>query len=197
MGLPRRGLLALVLPAAGCAGAPPPEPPLQPIGYGYLTPLPLRVGVLRIDAADPPPPPGDIGATLAPTPAEAVRIMARDRLSAVGTAGEAVFRVTRAGLVRRGDGLTCQLACRLEVTGAEEGEQGFVEAAARAAVSGSEASRPQAAARLLRRAMDGLNVELEFQVKRNLRAWLVPAAPGGALPAPPAGEVTREDLPRS
>jgi hypothetical protein len=199
--LPRRGVLAALVPAAAaaCGSTPPPEPPLQPISYSYLIPLPLNVGSLRIDEANPAAQPGDTGALLSPTPAEAVRIMGRDRLSAVGTGGQAVFQVTRASLVRAGNVLTCQLACRVEVTGAEEGQRGFVEANARASVSGADATRPQAAERLLRRTMDGLNVEFEYQVKRNLRAWLVVVAPGsrGALPAPPAGEVSREELPRS
>jgi len=184
------------LPAA-CGSRPEPEAPLQPVSYTYLTPLPLQVGSLAIDPA-PPPPPGDIGALLSPSPAEAVLIMARDRLSAVGTAGMASFRVTQASLLRSGSAMSCQLACRLEVSGAEPGHAGFVEAAARASVSGAEAARPQAAERLLRRTMDGLNVEFEFQVKRNLRDWLVAVAPGsrGVLPAPAPGEVAREDLPR-
>lgn len=197
---PRRALLALpalLLPAA-CGSRQAPEAPLQPVSYGYLTPLPLQVAVLTIDPASPPTPPGDIGALLSPSPAEAVRIMARDRVSAVGSAGTARFRVTQASLLRTGGAMTCQLACRLEVTGAEPGRGGFVEAAARASVSGADAARVQAAERLLRRTMDGLNVEFEFQAKRNLRDWLVPVAPGsrGALPAPAAGEVAREELPR-
>lgn len=197
---PRRALLALpalLLPAA-CGSRQAPEAPLQPVSYGYLTALPLQVAVLTIDPASPPTPPGDIGALLSPSPAEAVRIMARDRVSAVGTAGTASFRVTQASLLRTGGAMTCQLACRLEVTGAEPGRGGFVEAAARASVSGADAARVQAAERLLRRTMDGLNVEFEFQAKRNLRDWLVPVAPGsrGALPAPAAGEVAREELPR-
>lgn len=194
-------MLAL-LPAgvAACSSPAPPEVPLGPIGYGYLTALPLQVANLQIEPGSPPPAPGDIGATLATPPSEAVRIMARDRLSAVGTSGgTATFRVTQASLVRQGSTITCQLACRLEVdSGSIEGGRGFAEANARASVSGADAARPQAAERLLRRTMDGLNVEFEFQVKRNLRRWLVVVAPGsrGALPAPPAGEVEREDLPR-
>lgn len=198
-----RRRLALLLPTglAACADPAPPERPLGRIGYDYLLPLPLQVATLSVEPGDPPAPPGDIGRTLATAPAEAVRVMARDRLSAVGTAGgSARFRVMQATMLRQGSAITCQLACRLDVdSGTEEGGRGFAEANARAQVSGADASRPQAADRLLRRAMDLLNVEFEYQVKRNLRRWLVTVAPGsrGALPAPAAGEVEREDLPRS
>ncbi len=198
-----RRRLAWLLPAgvAACADTAPPERPLGPIGFDYLLPLPLQVASLAVEPGNPPVPPGDIGRTLTTPPAEAVRIMARDRLSAVGTAGgSATFRVTQASVVRQGSAILCQLGCRLEIaSGTEAGGSGFAEANARAQVSGADASRPQAADRLLRRAMDLLNVEFEYQVKRNLRRWLVTVAPGsrGALPAPAAGEVEREDLPRS
>ncbi|MBD0273381.1 MAG: hypothetical protein ICV73_15810 [Acetobacteraceae bacterium] len=163
------------------------------MSWTHLTPLPLDVAALEVVPTAPPPPPGDIGAEVSPSPAEAVRGMARDRLSAFGGSGQAVFLVTAASLVReRGGALRCALGCRLEVTGSggEEGP-GFVEAAAQRGVSGAEAARPRAADLLLRQAMEDLNVEFEFQVRRNLRRWLVSAAPAGAAAPPP---VSREDL---
>jgi hypothetical protein len=42
--------------------------------------------------------------------------------------------------------------------------------------------------------MDDLNVELEFQVRRNLREWLEPAG-SAAVPAG-AGGIEREELQR-
>jgi hypothetical protein len=198
----RRALLLAAGVPAACAGDEPPPRPLDPIGYAFLTPLPLNVATIEIAPENPPPVPGDIGARLVPTPVEAVRIMGRDRLTAVGTEGRAVFAASRASITPAGGGLACVVACRLEVLDSSGERRGFVTAEARASVSGSEANRPQAAERLLRRAMDGLNVEFEFQLRRNLRDWLAtvpPGAPGGAGGAggTSPGEVTREDLPRS
>ena len=51
-----------------------------------------------------------------------------------------------------------------------------------------------AAEEIVRQAMDDLNVELEFQVRRNLREWLEPAG-SAAVPSRP-GAIEREDLPR-
>ncbi len=207
--MPRRRILAGLalcgMAAAACARDPGAEAgPLRPIGYAYLTPLPLNVAALEIAPGDPPPVPGDIGRRLSPDPAEAVRIMGRDRLSAVGTTGRAVFAPTRAALIPTGSGLTCTVGCRLEILAEVTGARlGFVTADARATATGAEASRPQAAERLLRQAMDALNVEFEFQLRRALRDWLVAVPPGtpgggaGGVPAPPAGGVAREDLPRS
>lgn len=163
------------------------------MAWTHLTPLPLDVAALEVVPSAPPPPPGDIGPLLSPTPADAVRSMARDRLSAIGGSGQAVFLVTAASLVREpGGALRCSLGCRLDIAGkgGEDGP-GFLEAAAQRGVSGAEASRPQAADLLLRRTMDDLNVEFEFQLRRNLRRWLATVAPPGAA-IPPA--VGREEL---
>jgi hypothetical protein len=85
------------------------------------------------------------------------------------------------------------LGCRLDIVG-KGGEDGpaFVEAAAQRGVSGADAARPRAADLLLRRAMEDLNVEFEFQLRRNLRRWLATVAPAGAAMPPPVG---REELP--
>ncbi|HYI82198.1 MAG TPA: hypothetical protein VEX11_03185 [Acetobacteraceae bacterium] len=195
----RRAVMLLPL-AASCARPEPPTPPLAPMSWAHLTPLPLDVATIEVAAISPPPSPADVGARLAPSPADAVRGMARDRLSALGISGQAVFTVTAASLVRERGALRCALGCRLEISGkaggggfVEEGP-GFIEAAAQRSVSGAEAARPRAADLLLRRAMDDLNVEFEFQLRRNLRRWLVPTVPaagGAAAVAPPVG---REEL---
>ncbi|HYZ32496.1 MAG TPA: hypothetical protein VE684_09475 [Crenalkalicoccus sp.] len=193
----RRAALILPLLGAACAGEErPPSPEPGPIGYGYLTPLPLNVARIVIAPEAPPPAPGDLGATLPVPPAEAVRTMGRDRLSAVGMQGEAVFTVAQASLRPTADGLLCQVGCRLEILGEGGRRLGFIEAEARAAVAGPEASRAGAADRLLRRAMDQLNVEFEYQLKRNLRDWLVAVPPGATgVPAPPPAGVREEPLP--
>ena len=125
--------------------------------------------------------------------------MARDRLLAVGTTGEARFVVTQAAMIQGRDSLTCLVGCRLEILSAEGQRLGFVEAQSRRAVSGSDAGRPRAAEALLRNAMDDLNVEFEFQLRRALKDWLVKVTPGpdGSLPAAPPAGVTVEELPKT
>jgi hypothetical protein len=75
---------------------------------------------------------------------------------------------------------------------------GYVDAAARANMtlpSGvSEATRRRAGEAMLRQALDKLNVELEFQVRRSLRDWLVQATPAGGVALPSAPVVQREEL---
>ena len=197
----RRAVLLLPLLVAACSGRLDPAPvPPGPLGFRHLTPLALNVASIEIpEEAAPPAAPSDTGAQLSPTAAEAVRIMARDRLVAVGTSGQAVFTVTQAQVMQGRDQLTCLLGCRLEVLSPLGSRLGFVEAAARRAVSGPDANRPRAAEALLRQAMDDLNVEFEFQVRRNLADWRSAAVPGpdGGMAAPGPASVGREDLPRN
>jgi hypothetical protein len=192
---PRRTLLLLPLLAA-CRGREPAFVPPGPIGYSYLIPLPLNVATVEIAEGAPLPPPGDIGHRLNPSPTEAVRIMGRDRVLAVGTEGKAVFSVTQAALIQGRETLSCQLACRLEVASPMGSQLGLVEAQSRRSVTGPDAARPRAEEALLRRTLDDLNVEFEFQVRRNLRDWLSTTSPNpdGTIPAPLPAPVERESL---
>ena len=196
----RRAVLLLPLLAAACGGRQDPVPiPPGPLSFRHLTPLPLNVANIQIAEDSPPPQPNDVGARLSPSAAEAVRIMARDRLLAVGTTGQANFAVTQAQVLQGQESLTCLLACRLEILSQLGSRLGFVEAQSRRAVNGPDATRPQAPEALLRQTMDDLNVEFEFQLRRNLRDWIAAVAPGpdGGMPAPGPADVGREDLPRA
>ena len=197
-GLARRQALLLPLALAACATPEPAVVPPGPMRFNYLTPLALNVAAIEVAGGNPPPQPGDIGPRLLPSPAEAVRIMGQDRLVALGTTGTAQFVVTQAAMLRSGDGLTCLVGCRLDILSATGERLGFVEAQSRRAVSGADASRPRAEDALLRSAMDDLNVEFEFQLRRALKDWLVRVTPGeeGTIPAPAPGGVTIEELPK-
>lgn len=195
----RRALLLLPFAAAACGGPDPAYVPPGPMRFDYLTPLSLNVAAVEVAEAGPSAQPGDIGPRLLPSPVEAVRTMARDRLLAVGTTGSARFVVSQAAMIQGRDSLTCLVGCRLEILSTEGQRMGFVDAQSRRAVSGSDANRPRAADALLRQAMDDLNVEFEFQLRRALKDWLVNATPGpdGSLPATPPAGVTVEELPKT
>jgi hypothetical protein len=201
----RTALLALPAGLAACA-TPVPMVEGPPIGYRHLTPLRLDVATLTIDEETPIAGPNDLGRTLQPSAAEAVRTMGRDRLFAFGTENTARFVVVRAQVLReagppaaglfatQGERLDCQLTCRLEIRNPTGLRLGFAEATAARTrtVESDPALRMAVAETLLRQAMFDLNTEFEFQLRRALRAYLVE----GDRAAPPL-PVQREELPRT
>jgi len=205
-GLPRRAALLAAFGVAGCARRPPPVPRWSgPPSYRHLTPLRFAVGSIELVEA----PTGAAMVVLPPAPiapAEILGIMARDRISAAGGPGVARFVVMAATLTRQlasgggmfsdpSESLVCEMRCRLEISGAAMGE-GYAEAAVRSTAlrpATSPEQRALNAEEIVRRAGDDMNVEFEFQVRRNLRPFLqATAAPGEAVPAP----VEQETLPR-
>jgi hypothetical protein len=207
--LPRRAALASLLAAAACARpeeAPPPH--AGPPSYSHLTPLRLAVGRIEvIPATDP-----AATRTMPPAPllpADVVRIMAQERLSAAGGPGVARFRIQIATLTREpssGGGvftaaserLACTLRCRLEIRGEDGAPAGFAEAEVRRATvqpARSQAERARAAEAIVRAAGNDLNVEFEYQLRRNLRAVLAPAAAPAPAEPPPAEPAPAETTP--
>jgi hypothetical protein len=202
----RRHALLLPMALAACAEPPAPLPGAPPIAYDFLPRLRLDVAQVEVENRAPPGGQADLGAQLRPNAAEAVQIMGRDRLAAFGTQGVARFIVTRAVVLREptarqggifssdpGERLSCHLACRLEVLGADGAPRGFTQAEVRRTAPSDSAApaRLRAAENLLRRANFELNAEFEFQLRRALRDLLVE----GERAAPPsAGGVTRESI---
>ena len=203
MPIDRRTALAGLLLTAACGGREEPAPiaPVGPPSYSHLTPLRLAVG--RIDVI----PATDPAATRTMPPAPlvpsvVVQTMAQDRLSVAGGGGVARFRTQVATLTREGaasggvftsatERLTCVMRCRLEILGEDGAPAGFAEAEVRRTATrpaANQAERARAAEEIVRLAGNDLNVEFEYQLRRNLRAMLrgpAPAEqPGVSAPAP-------------
>ncbi|WBV42630.1 hypothetical protein [Pseudoroseomonas cervicalis] len=202
--LPRRAALLLApLLLAACGGGSEAPPVLAaPPGYAYLTPL--RLNVLEVEVVEPGAMRADPPAPLSPA-AQAAR-MGRERLSAVGTTGRARFLVDNAVLTRetadggglfsqRTERLTVVIRVRVEVLGNDGRRVGFAEAEVRRSatqIDDGPAGRARNADQIVRQAMDDLNVEFEFQLRRNLRDWIMSGPPAAPLPGP----VQQENLSR-
>ena len=173
----RRAMLVPPLLLAACGGDPEPPRPSRgsfpPLRYGYLPPLTLNVRSLAMDERFVPPTGGAEVSQSAPVNvADTVLAMGRDRLKAAGTGGRGTFRIQTASIIRRGDTLDGTLAVRLDLRDAEDTSTGFVEARATAAKIALPDQRA-ALYDLLKSLMDEMNVELEYQIKRELRGWLM------------------------
>jgi hypothetical protein len=201
----RRVALALPLLAAACAsGDAPPRMNTTPPAYGYLTPL--RLNVLDIEVV--PSIQGPAYRIDAPAPLSPLALaeqMGRERLVPVGTTGRARFIVDAASLIRDGvssgglftqasERLSVLIHVRVEILGPDGRRVGFTEAEVRRSASlivEGPASQARNADQIVRQAMDDLNVEFEFQIRRSLRDWLMTGDPGVV---PSAAPIQQENL---
>ena len=178
-------LTGVLLGLSACGGSePPPVARLytQP-AYGYLTKLRLNVAAVSIEDRTPPAGPDDIAGQAPTPPNQALLQMGRERVLASGTAGRAVLAIDQASLRRGNDGaINGQLAVHLDVLSGDGQQKGYAEArVARSHTPGSDPEDAQSVSYdLVTQMMADMNVELEFQVRRNLRDWLLRAgaAPG-------------------
>jgi hypothetical protein len=177
---------------SGCGDDAPPTPPsFPPLHYDYLKKLRLNVGDIDIEDQSHVLGENDVSAHSPVLPAQALNQMAHDRLFAAGSSGHAEFVIDRASILRGPGGvLDGELDAHMQVTNASGTPVGIAEAhVAREHVPGSDEENPQVVLYdMTRQMMDSMNVELEFQLRRSLRAWMVDA---GAVPAP----VTAQPLP--
>jgi hypothetical protein len=191
-------LCFLALLALGACGGdePPPDENYAPLHYEFLRQLRLNVGSVDVVDHSAPPGPGDVSAQDPVSPDQVFNQLARDRLVAAGTAGRAVFTVD-AATITQGDGgaLNGVLAGHLAVF-SDAGQQ-VADAEARVSRQHVPGSEPENLRNNLydmtRQMMDDMNVELEFQIRRSMRSWLVsntavpaPVTAGPLAPATPA-----------
>lgn len=192
----RAGLaLAALLGLSACGGehaeAPPPEN-FEPLKFDYLTKLHLRAG--SIDVADNSVRlgPSDLASQSPVPPAQALTDMAHARLFAAGLTGRAEFSIDQASIIAAPNGeLDGQLLVHVAVFAPDGTRAGFAQArvAKVAPPPPPESEGPSLRARLYgltRQMMDSMNVELEYQVRHDLGAFLESDAvvPGRVTAAP-------------
>ena len=193
--LPRRAvLLPLLLAACGrWQRADRPNIAIEPLNYEHLTKLRLNVAVVDVEERQTQGGPGDVSAKAPTTPVNALRQMAQDRLQALGATGRAALIIKRAAIVEARGGYDGTLDVELAIFGQDGQRMAFAEAQVSRRHAGDGTIR-ETLYDMVRQMMDAMNVELEFQARRNLRDWLLAAdaasAPRDAIPAP----VEQQDL---
>lgn len=172
--LTRRFMLLLPLAITACGSKP--EPVFEPLRYNYLPPLQLNVTSIDIQQRF-------IPAGVAPDvsnrdpvpPIEALKAMANDRLQAFGTANKAVFTIQDASLTRENDVVLGSMAVSLTILDDTGGQLGFAEARVQNRHSGRIDDIQPVLYDMTRTMMADMNVEFEYQVRRNLKPWLTNA----------------------
>lgn len=169
--LTRRASLLLPFVLAACGHEE--RTNFPPLRYQYLPPI--RLNVASIDVQQRFYPSGtrpDVTALDPVHPVEALRAMAEDRLQALGSAGQAVFAITNATLTKQDELITCALGVVLEIYPTPGIRSGFAQAIASRQHSGPIDDLRGTLYDVTKAAMDAMNVEFEYQVRRNLGPWL-------------------------
>jgi hypothetical protein len=178
---------------AGCAETPPVEYP--PLRYEYLPPIRLNVASLETDRRwQPTGDPADVSALAPEPPVDALRTMATDRIQTVGTAGRAVFVIVNASIREIGGEYAGDFAVELDIYASGTAPVAHMNATVTrkvgpAAEEGAE--QRQQLFDLTQKMLSDMNVEFEYQLRRNLRAWLARGATEAPVEqqnlAPPPG----------
>jgi len=171
MSLSRRSALLLPLAFAACG---PSEPDVyEPLSWDYLPPIPLKVALVEVEQRFFPSGMSPDVTPQAPIkPVEALRTMASNRLRSFGTQDKAVFVIQDASLTRRDGTIVANLGVTLTIY-REGGERaGYVEARVSRREQGGSGSLRYNLYQTVKSMMDQMNVELEFQIRRNLKDYL-------------------------
>ena len=159
----------------------------QPLRYDYLPPIGLNVAAIEIrqqfvpSGARP-----DVTAQDPVPPMSALRAMAQDRLKAFGTSGRAVFAILDASLTQRSDTIDGSMLVSLTIVGEDGSSLGMARAQVNRRQSGSSGGLRRTLYEFTKTMMDDMNVEFEYQVRRNLKAFLLdPAAPAAPVEQTP------------
>ncbi len=196
--LTRRFVLLLPFAVAACAGGDE-DVVFEPLRYTDLPPIQVNVASIvteqRFIPAGVAP---DVSYLDPAPPIEALKAMANDRLKAFGTSRKAVFAVLDASLTRdEDDVVTGSFAVSLTILDDNGTQLGY----ARAQVQNRHTGRIRDIRPVLydmtKAMMNDMNVEFEYQIRHNLKAWLTDAAaPDTAVQQTPlAGSAPAEPLP--
>lgn len=184
--------VAVAAAASSCAPERPPAPNVfAPITSSYLPKLRLSVASVDLPNVWVPPQDGlQHAESLAPTtPATLLEEMARSRLIPGASDGRARFVIDDASIVETPSGYIGRLAIHLDLRSGDGQRTGYAEAKIQRTQSPVEEDPAYARAAVydLTKAMiRDMNVEFEYQIRRNLKAWL--QATSGSAPPPAAVE---------
>jgi hypothetical protein len=183
--------LALLAPfaLAACGGGD--EPVFEPLRYNYLPPIQLNVAAIAIEQRFIPSGVApDVTARDPVPPIEALKAMANDRLQAFGTSNKAIFAILDASLTRDNDLVLGSMAVALTILDDAGTQLGYAEARVQSRHTGRIRDLSAALYDMTKAMMADMNIEFEFQIRRNLRNLLT----NGAAPDTPV-EQTPLDQP--
>ena len=182
---------------AGCGsdeGVPQTFPPLR---YTYLAPISLNVSSIQTEVAYVPSQDGSsLDAASPEAPVQAVQQMIQDRLVAGGASGTATVTINAASVNRVTDTAVGNISVQVSVRSADGRQAGYTQASVTRTRTLPDDTSDEALRAFLYTMTSDLvnaeNVELEYELRQHLGAWLVggtsPVIGGPAAPAPVEAE---------
>jgi hypothetical protein len=175
----RRFVLLLPLALAACGGDD--EPIYEPLRYNYLPPIQLNVASVAIEQRFVPAGVAPDVSNLDPVPpVDALKAMANDRLQAFGTSNKAVFAILDGSLTRDGDVVIGSMTVALTILDDNGTQLGYAEARVQSRHTGETNHIRPVLYDMTKSMMSDMNIEFEFQIRRNLKDLLTTGAAPGA-----------------
>jgi hypothetical protein len=178
-----------VLALTACGGGGPPSAPqvFAPLNYSYLPPIMLKVSSVSVVNQYVPDPAAATLLGQAPeAPTQALSDMLNRRLVANGTPGTATATIEAASIEPVNGNYVGTMTVRIDVQSADGLRSGYTEASVTHSETApdSDASPNDIQAALYgttKQLMDAMNVQLQYQIQRNLGTWVSYSA-NAALP---------------
>ncbi len=178
--LTRRAGLLLPFLLAACGGEP---KAYRPLRYDYLKPIDLAVKAIDIEQRFVPSGVApDISAESPVDPVATLRQMGEDRLKALGNTGRAVFSISDASLIKRENVVRGSMDATVEILTDEGQHVAYAQARVTRRHSGRIEDLQELLYDMVSGMMDDMNVELEHQIRVQLKDWL--AEHVSAVPTP-------------
>ncbi|MDE1906585.1 MAG: hypothetical protein KGH75_09075 [Rhodospirillales bacterium] len=193
-------VFALPLLALASCGSTPPAQTFAPLDYSYLPPILLKVSQVDVVNNYVPTPSQVQTAGLDPSPpADTLMAMLHARLQPAGQPGTATVTVQSAYVDNVNGNLTGAMTVDLNLASADGRATGFTEASVSASQTAPDSNNPDdtraALYALTKQLMTQMNVQLQYQIQKNLPSW-VSWTSGGITPgaAPAAGGIQAAPL---
>ena len=175
----KRLILSACVALGGCASSPPPAMSFAPLDYSYLPPITLKVADVRVVDNFTPTPAQAALAAQDPAPPQATLLnMLRQRLVASGQPGQGTVAVQVASVDEVGGNLTGTMTVDIHLSGPDGHSSAFTEASVSASQTMPDADasaddRRAALYQLTKRLMTQMNVQLQYEIQRNMPSWVV------------------------
>lgn len=179
---------ALPLLALAACGTTPPTPTFTPLNYSYLPPILLKVSQINVTNSYVPNPSQVQTAALDPAPpADTLLAMLKQRLQPAGQPGTATVTVQTAYVDQVNGTLVGQMTVDLNLASANGLSTGFTEASVSATETAPDSNAPSdmqvALYDLTKRLMTQMNVQLQYQIQKNMPDWISWTNTGSAIPS--------------